>query len=94
MLQGELLVIDDNNKVYLLPCGDLCSEGEDVADPLTYTYLGCYADAPDRVLSGNFILAYSDLTTEVRRGPIAVIVWFVLGSVSEPHEAMFVYVFE
>lgn len=26
-LQGELLIIDENNDIYYLPCGDLCEEG-------------------------------------------------------------------
>ena len=26
--QGELLIIDENNEIYYLPCGDLCEETE------------------------------------------------------------------
>lgn len=26
MLQGELFIIDENNNIYYLPCGDLCNE--------------------------------------------------------------------
>ena len=53
--QGELFTIDDNSEIYYLPCGDLCVEAEIPSDddPESYTYLGCYGDNPDRILSGN-----------------------------------------
>ena len=77
--QGELYILDKSDKIYHLPCGDLCEpvatppeeeDDDDVVvttpvDPVSYTYLGCYGDNSDRVLSGNFLLQYAEMTTEV-----------------------------
>ena len=68
--QGELYIIDGNNEINFLPCGDLCGEDVDIPtddDPVSYTYLGCYADNRDRIFSGNFIQEYAKMTTEVSR---------------------------
>ena len=67
--QGELYIIDENNDIYYLPCGDLCEEAEIPTDddPVSYTYVGCYFDNPDRIFSGNFIKKYAGMTTEVSR---------------------------
>ena len=65
--QGELYIIEDNNDIFYLPCGDLCEEAEIPTDddPVSYTYLGCYADnSNDRIFSGNFIQQYAEMTTE------------------------------
>ncbi|CAM9726538.1 unnamed protein product [Ascophyllum nodosum] len=66
-MNGELYIIDGNNEIYFLPCGDLCGEDVDIPtddDPVSYTYLGCYADNRDRIFSGNFIQEYAKMTTE------------------------------
>ena len=68
--QGELITIDTNDKIYYLPCGDLCEDAEIPTDddPVSYTYLGCYGDDnSDRIFSGNFLLQYAEMTTEVSR---------------------------
>ena len=65
--QGELYILDKNDKIYYLPCGDLCEDAEIPSDddPVSYTYLGCYGDNSDRIFSGNFLLQYAEMTTEV-----------------------------
>ena len=68
-LQGELFIIDEESKIYYLPCGDLCGDYDDSDDDTTtlgYTYLGCYADSVDRVLTGDSTSDSQDMTTEVR----------------------------
>ena len=66
--QGELYIIDENNEIYFLPCGDLCEEEiptDDDSVSYTYQYLGCYTDNSDRIFSGNFLLQNAEMTTEV-----------------------------
>ena len=66
--QGELFIIDENNNIFFLPCGDLCEEAEiPTDDELEYTYIGCYTDNSDRIFSGNFLLEFAEMTTEVSR---------------------------
>ena len=54
-----------------MPCGDACEETEIPPevddDSVSYTYLGCYGDNSDRIFSGNFLLQYAEMTTEVSR---------------------------
>ena len=52
-----------------MPCGDACEDAEIPSDddPVSYTYLGCYGDNSDRIFSGNFLLQYAEMTTEVSR---------------------------
>ena len=69
--QGELLIIDENNDIYYLPCGDLCDGDVEIPteeDPILYTYLGCYQDESERIFSGNVLYRYQELTTEVCPG--------------------------
>ncbi|CAN0459464.1 unnamed protein product [Ascophyllum nodosum] len=67
-MDGELFIIDENNNIFFLPCGDLCEEAEiPTDDELEYTYIGCYTDNSDRIFSGNFLLEFAEMTTEVSR---------------------------
>ncbi|CAN0432934.1 unnamed protein product [Ascophyllum nodosum] len=67
-MDGELFIIDEESKIYYLPCGDLCGDYDDSDDDTTtleYTYLGCYADSVDRVLTGDSTSDSQDMTTEL-----------------------------
>lgn len=74
--QGEIMMIDQSNNVYYLPCGDVCENGDDdfaegpgidSDDPETLEYeeLGCFVDAKSRVLTGRRI-EDSTMTNKVR----------------------------
>lgn len=67
VIQGELFVIDETNSIYYLPCGDLCEDNTYSDVSSNYSYLGCYDDDEDRVLSGDYLMKYAGMTTEVRR---------------------------
>ena len=74
--------------MYTLPCGDLCildsTDDSNVTDDdnsLEFTFLGCYTDDIDRVLSGDSTSNPSDMTTEVRRGLVGIFVSSVRESV-------------
>ena len=67
VIKGELFVIDDTNSIYYMPCGDLCGDNTYSYVNGNYSYLGCYDDAVDRVLSGDYLKTYAGMTTEVRR---------------------------
>ncbi|CAM9245846.1 unnamed protein product [Sphacelaria rigidula] len=65
-INGEIMMIDQSNNVYYLPCGDVCENGDDdfaegpgidSDDPETLEYeeLGCFVDAKSRVLTGRRI---------------------------------------
>lgn len=62
-VDGELLIIGQDNEVYFLPCGDLCEE-DPTENSILYSEVGCYVDETDRIFSGNFLLRYQELTTE------------------------------
>lgn len=66
-MKGELFVIDETNSIYYLPCGDLCEDNTVSYVSGDYSYLGCYDDDVDRVLSGDYLTKYAGMTTEVRR---------------------------
>eukprot|EP00903_Cladosiphon_okamuranus_P010392 g9830.t1 len=60
-IDGELMLISNDYKIYHLPCSDLCFQRS--ASMTAGFYLGCYADAEDRVLE--YLMDSEDMTAEV-----------------------------
>lgn len=68
------MIIDTSNNIYALPCGDVCDNAvDDFGDggpgvhSVNYVEVGCYTDAPDRVLTASSKIYDGTMTNEVSR---------------------------